>query len=164
MNSPRIACAMAKQVAVLPDRCASSRRRRRTVSEAGFTLLEMLVVIAIMGMLIGLVAPAALRQLGNARASIAKQAIERIGTVLDIYKLDVGTYPNTKQGLPALITRPSAAPGWNGPYIKGDTAPLDPWNRSFIYRSPSTRMGEEYDLCSEGPSGSNASDSMICNH
>ena len=113
---------------------------------AGFTLLELLVVLAILGLLIGLVAPAALRQLGSAKEKIAHQSIERLAGVLDIYKLDIGIYPTTEQGLQALITRPSGMTRWNGPYLKGEKVPEDPWGRPFVYRSPSQRPGHEYDL------------------
>src|ERR1700730_4362801 len=92
---------------------------KREHDQRGFTLLEILVVIAILGLLIGLVAPAALRQLGYARVSVAKQSIERIGSVLDMYKLDVGVYPESPQGLSALVDRPAGVDGWNGPYVKG---------------------------------------------
>ncbi len=134
-------------------------------SDAGFTLLEILVVIAILGLLIGLVAPAALRQLGGARVSVAKQSIERVSSILDLYKLDVGTYPTTEQGLAALNVRPSGSAGWGGPYLKGDAQPLDPWNRPYFYRSPAGRPGHDFDLCSRGPNNQ-AGDSeaeMICN-
>ena len=129
--------------------------------ERGFTLLELLVVIAILGLLIGLVAPAVLRQLGNARTSIAKQSIERIASVLDMYKLDVGSYPTTDQGLRALVDKPSDVGNWNGPYVKGDV-PLDPWNHAYVYRDPANRAGHDFDLCSEGPTGSGG-DQEICN-
>jgi general secretion pathway protein G len=122
-------------------------RRRR---DAGFTLLEILVVVAILGLLVGLVAPAALRQLGFARGSVAKQSIERLGAVLDLYKLDVGSYPTTEQGLQALVQRPAGAGVWNGPYLGGATVPVDPWNRPYSYRAPSLRSGRDYDLCSQG--------------
>ena len=137
--------------------------RGRACGEAGFTLLEILVVIAILGLLIGLVAPAALRQLSSARGSVAKQSIERIASVLDLYKLDVGSYPSSDQGLAALVQKPSGAETWNGPYLKGDTLPMDPWNHPFVYRNPSERSGHDYDLCSLGQSGNAGQGGSICN-
>jgi general secretion pathway protein G len=134
----------------------------QAAASAGFTLLEVLVVIAIIGLLVGLVAPAALRQLGGARVSVAKQAIERLGAVLDMYKLDVGTYPATSDGLAALVDKPPDAANWNGPYLKGNAAALDPWNHPYIYRNPSQRSGHEYDICSEGPNA-NTTNGIICN-
>jgi general secretion pathway protein G len=132
--------------------------------DAGFTILEILVVLVIIGLLIGLVAPAALRQLGGARVSVAKQSIERLGTVLDLYNLDMGSYPTTEQGLDALVKKPStAAANWNGPYVKGETVPLDPWNRPYIYRNPSERPGKDYDLCSKGADPNGAKKEQICN-
>lgn len=136
-------------------RCRSNNR------DAGFTLLELLVVIAILGLLIGLVAPAALRQLASARTSVARQSIERIESILDIYKLDVGSYPTTDQGLRALVERPTSVPNWNGPYVKGNL-PVDPWNHPYVFHDPSSRSGHDYDLCSEGPSGTGGTDE-ICN-
>ena len=121
--------------------------------QCGFTLLELLVVLAILGLLIGLVAPAALRQLESSKEKIAHQSIERIASVLDIYKLDVGTYPTTEQGLAALIERPSGITHWNGPYLKGANVPEDPWGRPFIYHNPSQRAGHDYDLYSLGRTG-----------
>src|SRR3954471_21382536 len=118
----------------------------RNTRDAGFTLLEILVVVTIIGLLIGLVAPAALRQLGGARTSIAKQSIERLGVILDLYNLDLGSYPTSDQGLEALVRKPSsAAANWNGPYLKSEAVPLDSWNQSYIYRSPSDRSGHAYD-------------------
>ena len=135
--------------------------REGRAAEAGFTLLEILVVIAILSLLIGLVAPAALRQLGSARDSVAKQSIERLGGILDLYKLDTGAYPGTEQGLQALVQQPTGATVWNGPYLKGNTSPLDPWNRPYIYRSPSARAGHDYDLCSQGTNPPQSE--QICN-
>ena len=140
-----------------------STDRDRTRRDAGFTLLEILVVVAILGLLIGLVAPAVLRQLGGARVSIARQSIERIGSVLDLYKLDVGSYPTTDEGLTALVSKPSGVEVWNGPYLKADAVPVDPWNHPYIYRDPSERAGHEYDLCSQGPNPSAGESSLICN-
>jgi general secretion pathway protein G len=132
--------------------------------QAGFTLLEILVVIAILGLLIGLVAPAALRQLGGARVSVAHQSIERLASVLDLYKLDVGSYPTTEQGLAALNTKPADAANWNGPYLKGEAQPLDPWNHPYTYASPGP-AGHEFLLCSRGPNGNGTDESsgLICN-
>lgn len=142
------------------------RKKAKTAADEGFTLLEVLVVIVIIGLLVGFVAPAVLRQLSGARVSVAKQSIERLGSILDMYKLDVGTYPSTADGLSALVTQPSDVSNWSGPYLKSDGNLLDPWNHPYVYRNPSNRAGLDYDLCSAGPNGQNGSaDSrdMICN-
>src|ERR1700709_573866 len=98
----------------------AQRRKDRSTKqgEQGFTLIELLVVIAILGLLIALVAPALLRQLGGAKISMARESVERTGQILDLYKLDVGTYPSPDDGLQALVTKPSDAENWNGPYVK----------------------------------------------
>ena len=139
----------------------------RRSRERGFTLLELLGVIAILGMLVYMVAPAALRQLSSSKDKIARQSIERRATVLDMCKLDVGRYPSTEQGLQALITPPTGVSRWAGPYLKNASGvPLDPWNHPYIYRSPSSREGHDFDLCSQGPNNQNASaggSGQICN-
>src|SRR6201999_2101945 len=104
-------------------------------------------VIVILGLLIGLVAPAVLRQLGSAKDQIARQSIGRLASVLDLYKLDAGAYPSTPDGLQALITKPNDVSTWAGPYLQRNDAPLDPWGHPFIYQSPSTRPNLDYDLC-----------------
>jgi general secretion pathway protein G len=139
----------------------------RSDKESGFTLLELLVVIVILGLLIGLVAPAVLRQLGHAKDSIAQQSIQRIASVLDLYKLDNGSYPDSSQGLQALITKPDGVDSWAGPYLKSGDAPLDPWGHPYLYAEPSTRPGLDYDLCSLGSSGKAGQPGdpgLICNH
>ncbi len=135
----------------LIDRLRS--RRAEAGNERGFTLLELLVVLAILGLLIGLVAPQAIRLLGASKQKIAVQSIQRIEGILDIYRLDVGSYPNTEQGLEALVRQPPGVANWNGPYVKGNDVPLDPWGHPFQYRNPSQRPGHDYDLFSLGPSG-----------
>ena len=140
-----------------------TRAERAAGRDAGFTLLEILVVVAILGLLIGLVAPAVLRQLGGARVNIAHQSVERLGSVLDLYKLDVGSYPTTEQGLDALVSRPADVSTWNGPYLKGEGIPRDPWSRPYVYREPSTRPGHDYDLCSRGPDPQAGESGLICN-
>jgi general secretion pathway protein G len=145
------------------DTHMNSLRRSR---ERGFTLLELLVVIAILGMLVYMVAPAALRQLGSSKQKIAAQSIERLVGVLDIYKLDVGSYPTSDQGLQALVSKPSDATGWAGPYVKSGKVPEDPWNHAYAYRSPSSRADHDFDLCSPGPNAQNSStggSGQICN-
>jgi general secretion pathway protein G len=146
---------------VVPPSRSPKRPVRR---DAGFTLLELLVVIAILGLLIGMVAPAVLRQLGTARSEVTHQSIERLASVLDMYKLDVGDYPTTEQGLEALVQQPADVANWNGPYLKGDKPPQDAWNHPYTYQSPSSRPGRDYDLCSKGPSGNASGDAMICNN
>ena len=138
----------------------------RRSRERGFTLLELLVVIAILGMLVYMVAPAALRQLGSSKQKIAAQSVERLVGVLDIYKLDVGNYPTSDQGLQALIAKPSDATGWAGPYVKSGKLPEDPWNHAYLYRSPSSRADHDFDLCSAGPNAQNSaagSNRQMCN-
>ncbi len=129
------------------------KAKDRAERAAGFTLLELLVVIAILGLLAALVGPRLFNILGSTKAKLAQQQIENIGGSLDLYKLDVGTYPTTEQGLQALVEKPSDVETWNGPYVKGSGVPADPWNHPWIYHNPSSRQGHDYDLCSPGPSG-----------
>jgi general secretion pathway protein G len=132
------------------EETASSRFRR---AEGGFTLIELLVVVAILALLIGLVAPAVIHTLGSTKHKIAEQSIARIGGILDIYRLDVGSYPTTQQGLAALNNKPSNVAGWNGPYVKDEAGLKDPWGRPYQYRNPSQRPGHPYDLISLGADG-----------
>jgi general secretion pathway protein G len=129
----------------------SGTRASRT--QDGFTLVELLVVLTILSLLIALVAPAMIRQLGSAKHKIAEQSIERIAGVLDVYRLDVGSYPSTAQGLAALNDNPGNVTGWNGPYLKDASGINDPWGRPFQYRSPSQRAKHSFDITSLGADG-----------
>jgi general secretion pathway protein G len=121
--------------------------------EYGFTLVELLVVLTILGLLIGLVGPAMMRQLGSAKHRIADQSVERLAGILDLYRLDVGSYPTTQQGLAALNFGPAGVAGWNGPYTKDASGIQDPWGRPFAYRAPSQRTGYPFDIASLGGDG-----------
>ncbi len=135
--------------------------------EQGFTLLEILVVIAILGLLIALVAPNVLRQLGGARISTTRLNIAGIASNLDLYKLDVGSYPTSEQGLQALVEKPNDAATWSGPYMQGGKLPVDAWNHPFSYRNPSNRADHPFDICSAGPnnvSGDAGAEGTICNN
>lgn len=117
---------------------------------SGFTLLELLVVLVVLGLLAGIVGPKYFAQLGKSEAKVARAQIESLGKALDLYRLEVGRYPTSEQGLAALVTPPSDEPKWGGPYLaKG--VPLDPWSREYLYRSPGENG--EYDLLSLGKDG-----------
>lgn len=116
----------------------------------GFTLLELLVVIVIIGMLAGLVAPRYFDQVSKSNSKIAKAQIDSLEKALDAYRLDVGNYPNTEQGLESLNTRPQNLEKWAGPYLK-KAVPLDPWGAVYVYKSPGDHG--EYDLLSLGKDG-----------
>jgi len=103
--------------------------------KAGFTLLELLVVVAIIGLLVGFVAPRYFGQIGKSEVTAAKAQIDALGKALDQYRLDTGHYPSTEQGLAALQQRPQSEPKWNGPYLR-KSVPLDPWGRPYQYRAP----------------------------
>ena len=122
--------------------------RRR---QAGFTLIEIMVVMVIIGLLMALVGPNLIGRSEKAKVQAAAMQIERLGTVLDTFRLDVGRYPTTQEGLQVLVQRPMGVDRWDGPYLnKG--IPKDPWDRPYIYRSPG-EAGRPYDLYSLGADG-----------
>jgi len=118
--------------------------------QAGFTLIELLVVMVILGLLAALVVPNYIKQGDNARAKTTRAQIEMLGTALDTFRLDIGRYPTSQEGLEALRERPSGVDRWDGPYLKKDI-PRDGWGNPFIYRSPGER--EPYELFSYGADG-----------
>lgn len=120
--------------------------------EQGLTLVEMLVVLAILALVVGLVAPRVVDYLGRAKSTTAKLQIENLAAGLDLFRLDVGRYPSQSEGLAALAQRPSALPAWKGPYIKGDGVPPDPWGRPYTYRIPG-RDSRAFDVLSLGADG-----------
>lgn len=121
----------------------------------GFTLIEVLVVIAVIAMLAALVAPNVFQHLGTAKDATARSQIELLGAALDAYRLDNGRYPTTEQGLDALQVQPAIQPlpgNWRGPYLRRDV-PLDPWGMPFVYLSPGEVNLRGYDLFSLGADG-----------
>lgn len=116
----------------------------------GFTLVELLVVIIVLGLLVGLVGPRLFGRVGQSKTAAARAQIELLGAGLDQYRLDVGRYPDTSQGLDALVRSPGVA-NWNGPYLKKDV-PRDPWGNPYKYRCCPGQHGD-YDLWSEGGDG-----------
>ncbi|MDN4052422.1 type II secretion system major pseudopilin GspG [Massilia sp. YIM B02763] len=118
---------------------------------AGFTLLELLVVIVIIGLLAAYVGPKYFSQLGKSEVTVARAQIEAFEKSLDTFRLDVGRYPTTEEGLNALMTAPpTAAAKWNGPYLKKGV-PVDPWGHTYQYRAPGTKA--EYEVLSLGKDG-----------
>jgi general secretion pathway protein G len=116
----------------------------------GFTLLELLVVIVIIGLLAGYVAPRYFSQVGRSEIQVAKAQIESLEKALDQYRLDTRRYPSTEEGLQALVSKPESATGWNGPYLK-KAVPADPWGRPYAYRTPGQKG--EYEVFTYGRDG-----------
>ena len=116
----------------------------------GFTLLELLVVMVIIGLLAGFVAPKYFAQVGKSETKTAMAQLDALGKALDQYRLDTGHYPTSEQGLAALFTRPANDPKWDGPYLK-KTVPLDPWGNHYVYKLPGDHG--EYDLLAYGKDG-----------
>lgn len=116
----------------------------------GFTLIELLVVMVIIGLLAALVGPRFIRQEEKAKIKAAKAQIELLGTALDTFRLDVGRYPSSQEGLEALRTKPGGLERWDGPYLKKDL-PLDPWGKAYAYKSPGEHGA--FDIVSYGADG-----------
>lgn len=116
----------------------------------GFTLLELLVVVVIIGLLAGIVAPRYFGQVGKSEVNVAKAQLDALEKALDQYRLDVGHYPNVELGLKALVERPPSEPKWSGPYLRKDVPP-DPWGRPYVYKVPGEKG--EFDLLSYGKDG-----------
>ncbi len=133
-------------------RSDSSRR-----AKGGFTLVEILVVMVILGMLFGLVGPRVIDYLSRAKSDVTRIQLENIATALDLYRLDVGRYPSQEEGLEALVASPAGVDRWSGPYLKDRALPLDPWDRDYIYAIPGNHDGT-FDLSSLGSDGAEGGD------
>ncbi|HEV2149692.1 MAG TPA: type II secretion system major pseudopilin GspG [Longimicrobiaceae bacterium] len=129
--------------------------RATRTGRAGFTLIEILVVIVVIGLLATLVAPNVFRHVGSAKDATARAQIELMASAVDAYRMDNDVYPTTEQGLAALQAEPATEPrprNWRGPYLRR-AIPADPWGRAYVYRSPGTASPATYDLLSLGRDG-----------
>jgi general secretion pathway protein G len=125
--------------------------REPDAGEQGFTLVEMLVVITIIGLIMGLIGPRVLNYLSESKVKAARIQLQSFASALDLFYLDAGRYPSTAEGLAALVKQTPGVAAWNGPYLKGGSVPSDPWNHPYLYRAP----GEHgpYDIVSYGSDG-----------
>lgn len=144
-----------------------AHRARRAVSgQGGFTLLELLLVLAIIAVVAGMVMPRFANRSRGAKMAAARADIEaNLATALELYELDSGQFPTTQQGLRALVERPESEPrprNWAGPYVRGDV-PTDPWGQPYRYRSPADASAMAYELWSMGPDGRDGGGDDISN-
>jgi general secretion pathway protein G len=130
--------------------CSASQQCTRK-NQAGFTLIEMLVVLVIIGLIMGLVGPRVLNYLTVSREKAARIQIASLTNSLDLFYLDVGRYPTSQEGLTALVQRPTGVDVWSGPYLKEAVVPLDPWSHDYVYVAPGSHGA--YDLLSYGSDG-----------
>ncbi len=135
-----------------PQNASSQTRRIFKTASAGFTLIEMLVVLTIISLIIGLVGPRVLGYLAESRVKTAKLQIESFSSALDLFYMDVGRYPTDSEGLAVLVVRPISADIWNGPYVKGGKIPTDPWGHAYQYHTLTDHM-PPYEITSLGPDG-----------
>jgi general secretion pathway protein G len=132
----------------------SPRKRGEKAGEDGFTLVEMLVVITIIGMIMALVGPRVLNYLSESRVKAAKIQIQSFSSALDLFYLDAGRFPSSSEGLAALVRPVSGVTAWNGPYVKGGTVPNDPWGNAYVYKQPGEQAAYEIrSLGSDGQEG-----------
>ena len=136
-------------------------KRLPSARQSGFTLLELLVVIVIIGLLSGLVVPRYFNTMGKSKAKVAKAQMAALEKALEQYRLDVGRYPTVEQGLEALSAPPPGVARWQGPYLKG-TVPMDPWDRGYIYRPAASLQDVEIvSLGADGKAGGSGEDRDI---
>jgi general secretion pathway protein G len=138
-------------VSLLLNFTDSVARRRPVCRGKGFTLLELLVVVAIIGVLISYVGPKYFGQVGKTQVQAAKGQLDAFSKAIDAYRLDVGRPPTNEEGLRALVSAPPGAVKWQGPYLQ-DAVPADPWGQPYEYKAPGS-AGRDYDLTSRGRDG-----------
>jgi general secretion pathway protein G len=141
-----------------------ARSIQRLDAAPGFTLLELLVVVVIIGLLAGFVAPRYFGQVGKSEVNVAKAQLDALEKALDQYRLDVGRYPDNELGLNALVQKPTNEPKWAGPYLRKGV-PLDPWGKPYLYKIPGEKG--EFDLLSygkDGQPGGTGENADITNH
>jgi general secretion pathway protein G len=134
-----------------------TKRINSVRSSRGFSLLELLVVLLLLGAFAGIFAPKIFGQAEKAKQKATKLEIDQIGQGLDLYKLEIGRYPTTQEGLQALMVAPSGASNWNGPYLKRNAVPKDPWSNEYKYVSPGDQ-NRPYDIISFGSDGKEGGD------
>ncbi len=143
-------------------RRAYGRRADARAPEAGFTLVELLVVMTILALLASLVATRVITYVGSSRTKTAKLQIENLVTSLELFKLDTGRYPTNEEGLAVLVKRPPGLRNWNGPYLKGGKVPADPWGNPYHYRRPGkVDPFEVYSLGADGKVGGEGEDQDV---
>jgi general secretion pathway protein G len=136
---------------VARNEARAQNRFKPDAGQQGFTLVEMLVVITIIGLIMGLIGPRVLNYLSESKVKTAKIQLQSFASALDLFYLDAGRFPSTSEGLIALVRQTPGVAAWNGPYLKGGNVPKDPWNNNYTYRSP----GEHgpYEILSYGSDG-----------
>jgi general secretion pathway protein G len=137
----------------MPDKSEGRR------SEKGFTLIELIVVLVILGLLAAVVGPKVYEKLAGSKSKIAKIQITELEGALQMYSFDMGQFPSSSEGLEALVRNPGSSETWKGPYLAKEL-PKDPWDRAYVYRYPG--MHGEFDIFSLGPDGSEGTDDDVC--
>ena len=127
------------------------QKNARYAGQQGFTLVEMLVVITIIGLIMGLIGPRVLNYLSESKVKAAKIQLQSFASALDLFYLDAGRFPSAAEGLAALVQRTPGVAAWNGPYLKGGSVPSDPWSHAYLYRAPGDHG--PYDIVSYGSDG-----------
>jgi general secretion pathway protein G len=150
MNTPLLSVVVVEQESAAKPEVSELCQRPKS-RQAGFTLIEMLVVLVIIGLIMSLVGPRVLGYLSDSRVKAARLQIASLENSLDLFHMDASRYPTSQEGLGALLKRPAGVGSWNGPYLKSNSVPNDPWGHAYVFRSPGTHG--YYDLLSLGSDG-----------